>query len=428
MSLELLKKEGYNAELKMVINSADFEKYCTKAYNKNKGKISIPGFRKGKVPKQIIEKYYGVGFFYEDALNDAFSEEFSKGVEQIGIQPVARPVIDVEEIETGKDVVIDVKVVIKPDIEIGQYKGLEVKFGDTAPTDEEVERELENRRNQNARFVTIEDRAVKDGDIVKLDFEGKKDGVPFEGGKGENYSLTIGSKSFIDGFEEQLIGMNLGEEKVIEVTFPQEYMEKSLAGQKATFDVKINEIKEKQLPELDDEFVKDISEFDTLDQLKEDIRKTISQRKEKDTTREFENDIVEQIVKNSKIDLPQEMIDTEADHMFNEFAQGLSYQGMNVDMYSKYINKSIDELKNEMKPEAEKRVKGSLVLEKVKQLENVGYSEDQVERELEQMAQMYGMEVDKLKDIFKGEQREYMIDNIILRNTIEFLKAETKRI
>lgn len=428
MSLELLKKEGYNAELKMVINSADFEKYCTKAYNKNKGKISIPGFRKGKVPKQIIEKYYGVGFFYEDALNDAFSEEFSKGVEQIGIEPVARPVIDVEEIETGKDVVIDVKVVIKPDIEIGQYKGLEVKFGDTAPTDEEVERELENRRNQNARFVTIEDRAVKDGDIVKLDFEGKKDGVPFEGGKGENYSLTIGSKSFIDGFEEQLIGMNLGEEKVIEVTFPQEYMEKSLAGQKATFDVKINEIKEKQLPELDDEFVKDISEFDTLDQLKEDIKKTISQRKEKDATREFENDIVEQIVKNSKIDLPKEMIDTEADHMFNEFAQGLSYQGMNVDMYSKYINKSIDELKNEMKPEAEKRVKGSLVLEKVKKLENVGYSEDQVERELEQMAQMYGMEVDKLKDIFKGEQREYMIDNIILRNTIEFLKAETKRI
>ncbi|EHL15866.1 trigger factor tig [Peptoanaerobacter stomatis] len=428
MSLELLKKEGYNAELKMVIKSADFEKYCTKAYNKNKGKISIPGFRKGKVPKQIIEKYYGVGFFYEDALNDAFSEEFSKGVEQIGIQPVARPVIDVEEIEKGKDVVIDVKAVIKPDIEIGQYKGLEVKFGDTAPTDEEVEKELENRRNQNARFVTIEDRAIKDGDIVKLDFEGKKDGVPFEGGKGENYSLTIGSKSFIDGFEEQLIGMNLGEEKVIEVTFPQEYMEKSLAGQKATFDVKINEIKEKQLPELDDEFVKDISEFDTLDQLKEDIRKTISQRKEKDATREFENDIVEQIVKNSKIDLPQEMIDTEADHMFNEFAQGLSYQGMNVDMYSKYINKSIDELKNEMKPEAEKRVKGSLVLEKVKQLENVGYSEDQVERELEQMAQMYGMEVDKLKDIFKGEQREYMIDNIILRNTIEFLKAETKRI
>ena len=428
MSLELLKKEGYNAELKMVINSADFEKYCTKAYNKNKGKISIPGFRKGKVPKQIIEKYYGVGFFYEDALNDAFSEEFSKGVEQIGIEPVARPVIDVEEIETGKDVVIDVKVVIKPDIEIGQYKGLEVKFGDTTPTDEEVERELENRRNQNARFVTIEDRAVKDGDIVKLDFEGKKDGVPFEGGKGENYSLTIGSKSFIDGFEEQLIGMNIGEEKVIEVTFPQEYMEKSLAGQKATFDVKINEIKEKQLPELDDEFVKDISEFDTLDQLKEDIKKTISQRKEKDATREFENDIVEQIVKNSKIDLPQEMIDTEADHMFNEFAQGLSYQGMNVDMYSKYINKSIDELKNEMKPEAEKRVKGSLVLEKVKKLENVGYSEDQVERELEQMAQMYGIEVDKLKDIFKGEQREYMIDNIILRNTIEFLKAETKRI
>lgn len=428
MSLELLKKEGYNAELKLVISSADFEKYCLNAYNKNKGKINIPGFRKGKVPKQMIEKYYGVGFFYEDALNEGFSKEFSQGVKEIGIEPVARPVIDVEEIEKGKDVVINVNVVIKPDIEVGQYKGLEIKFSDTKATTEEIEKELENKRNQNARFVTIEDRAVKDGDILKIDFEGKKDGVPFEGGKAENYSLTIGSKSFIDGFEDQLIGMNLNEEKVIEVTFPENYMEKSLAGQKVTFDVKVNEIKEKQLPELDDEFVKDISEFDTLEELKEDIVKLIEERKEKEATKDFEKEIVDAIIKNSTMDLPKEMIDTETEHMFNEFSQGLSYQGMNIEMYTKYINKTVDELKDEMRPEAEKRVKGSLVLEKIKELENIGYSEDQVDAEFEKMASMYGMEVDKVKDIIKGEQREYLIDNILIRNTIEFLKAETKRI
>ena len=427
MSLELLKKEGYNAELKMIINSEDFQKYCTKAYNKNKKNINIPGFRKGKVPKQIIEKYYGEGFFYEDALNEAFTEQYSKGVDELGIMPVARPVIDVEEIEKGKDVEIKINVVVEPDIEVGQYKGLEIKFGDTKATKEEIEKELEEKRNQNARFLTIEDREVQDKDMVKLDFEGKKDGVAFDGGKAENYSLTIGSKSFIEGFEEQLIGMKLGEEKVIEVTFPQDYMEKSLAGQKVTFDVKINEIQEKQLPELDDEFVKDISEFDTLDELKADISKNIEERKEKDATRDFEKDIIETIVKNSTIDLPQEMIDTEVDHMFNEFSQGLAYQGMNIDMYTSYINKTTDELKAEMKPEAEKRVKGTLVIEKIKKLENIGYSEDQVEQEFESMAKMYGMEVEKVKEIFPEKQREYIINNIITRNTMEFLKAETKR-
>lgn len=428
MSLELIKKEGYNAELKMVINSDDFQNYCTKAYNKNKHNINIPGFRKGKVPKKIIEKYYGEGFFYEDALNDAFSDIYSAGVEQIGIEPVARPVIDVEEIEKGKDIEIKVNVVIKPDIEIGNYKGLEIKFADVEPNEDEINRELENKREQNARFVTIEDRAVKDGDTIKLDFEGKKDGVAFEGGKAEDYTLVIGSKSFIEGFEEQLIGLNMNEEKVIEVTFPENYMEKSLAGQKATFDVKIKEIKEKQLPELDDEFVKDISEFDTIDELKADISKSLRERKEKEAIRDFENDIIDEIVKNSNIDLPKEMIDTEVDHMFNEFSQNLSYQGLNIEMYTKYLNKTENDLKNEMRAEAEKRVKGSLVLEKVKELENVGYSQDQVDAEFENMAKTYNMEVDRLKEMFKDEQNNYIIDNIIVRNTIEFLKAETKRI
>ena len=265
MSLELIKKEGYNAELKMIISSEDFQKYCTDAYNKNKSKINIPGFRKGKVPKAMVDKYYGEEFFYEDAINLGFASEYVKGIDSLGIEPVARPEIDVQEIKKGSDVVINVKVVIKPEITLGDYKNLEIKYPDTTVTEEEINQDLESKRNQNARYVNIEDRAVKDADIIKLDFEGKKDGVPFEGGKAENFSLVIGSKSFIDGFEEQLIGMKLNEEKVIEVTFPEQYMEPSLAGAKATFDVKINEIQEKQLPELDDEFVKDISEFDTLE-------------------------------------------------------------------------------------------------------------------------------------------------------------------
>lgn len=428
MSLELIKKEGYNAELKMIISSEDFQKYCTDAYNKNKSKINIPGFRKGKVPKAMVDKYYGEEFFYEDAINLGFASEYVKGIDSLGIEPVARPEIDVQEIKKGSDVVINVKVVIKPEITLGDYKNLEIKYPDTTVTEEEINQDLESKRNQNARYVNIEDRAVKDADIIKLDFEGKKDGVPFEGGKAENFSLVIGSKSFIDGFEEQLIGMKLNEEKVIEVTFPEQYMEPSLAGAKATFDVKINEIQEKQLPELDDEFVKDISEFDTLEELKKDVEKNIKELKEKEANKEFENEIIETIVKNSTIDLPKEMIDTEVEHMFNEFSQGLAYQGMNIDMYAKYINKSVDDLKNEMRSEAEKRVKGSLVLEKIKEIENISYTDEQLDEELSNMALAYNMDVEKLKEILPAEQRGYMAENIAIRNTVEFLNKQTKRI
>ena len=428
MSLELIKKEGYNAELKMIILSEDFQKYCTDAYNKNKSKINIPGFRKGKVPKAMVDKYYGEEFFYEDAINLGFASEYVKGIDSLGIEPVARPEIDVQEIKKGSDVVINVKVVIKPEITLGDYKNLEIKYPDTTVTEEEINQDLESKRNQNARYVNIEDRAVKDADIIKLDFEGKKDGVPFEGGKAENFSLVIGSKSFIDGFEEQLIGMKLNEEKVIEVTFPEQYMEPSLAGAKATFDVKINEIQEKQLPELDDEFVKDISEFDTLEELKKDVEKNIKELKEKEANKEFENEIIETIVKNSTIDLPKEMIDTEVEHMFNEFSQGLAYQGMNIDMYAKYINKSVDDLKNEMRSEAEKRVKGSLVLEKIKEIENISYTDEQLDEELSNMALAYNMDVEKIKEILPEEQRRYMAENIAIRNTVEFLNKQTKRI
>lgn len=428
MSLELIKKEGYNAELKLVIPSSDFEKYCNEAYNKNKSKINIPGFRKGKVPKNMIDKYYGEGFFYEDAINMGFSKEYSEGIESLSIEPVARPEIDIEEIKKGQDVVINVKVVIKPEITVENYKGLEIAFPKVDVTDEEISEELESMRNKNARYVSIEDRAIKDGDIIKLDFEGKKDGVPFDGGKAENYSLVVGSKSFIEGFEEQLIGMNLGEEKVINVTFPSDYMGKSLAGADVTFDVKINEIQEKQLPELDDEFVKDVSEFDTLDELKEDIRKSIHSKKEKKAVSEFENEIIDTIVKNTTMDLPVEMIDAEVDHMMNEFSQGLAYQGMNLDMYLSYINKTAEDVKNEMRGEAEKRVKGSMVLDTIREIENITCEEEQLEDELQKMAKQYNMDVNKLKEILPDEQKQYIKDSIRTKNTIDFLNKQTKRV
>ena len=428
MSLDLIKKEGYNAELKLVIPAGDFEKYCNEAYNKNKSKINIPGFRKGKVPKNMIDKYYGEGFFYEDAINMGFSKEYSEGVDALSIEPVARPEIDVEEIKKGQDIVINVKVVIKPDITVENYKGLEISFPKTDVTEKEIDEELESMRNKNARYVTIEDRAVKDKDIIRLDFEGKKDGVPFDGGKAENYSLIIGSKSFIEGFEEQLIGMNLGEEKVINVTFPQDYMEKTLAGAEVTFNVRINEIQEKQLPELDDEFVKDVSEFDTLDELREDIKKSIQSRKEAKAVSEFENEIIDTIVKNTSMDLPVEMIDSEVEHMMNEFSQGLAYQGMDINMYLGYINKTADDLKNEMRGEAEKRVKGSMVLEKIRDIENISYQEEQLEDELAKMAKQYNMDLNKLKEILPEEQKQYIIDSIRTKNTIDFLNKQTKRV
>lgn len=427
MSLELIKKDGYNATLKMVVKREEFDKYCDESYKKNKNKINIPGFRKGKVPKHMVEKYYGEGFFYEDAINSIFSNNFYDEMEKTGLEPVDTPVIDLEEIQKDKDVVINIEVVVSPDVELGQYRGLEIPYMEAEVTDAQVDEELENRRNQNARYVTVENRAVKDQDTVFLDFEGKKDGVGFDGGKAENYRLVIGSHSFIDGFEDALIGMNIGDEKTIDLKFPENYHEKSLAGQPVTFDVRINQIQERQLPDLDDEFVKDISEFDTLDELKADIRKELEKHMQEHAEADFEDEIITHIINDSKMDLPPVMVDHQTDMMYGEFANSLMYQGLDINTYLQYINKTQEELKSEMRSEAEKRVKSSLVLKKVKEVENVGYSEDQVDAEIRKMAEAYRVDEDKIRDMIGEEQREHMIDKIIFRNTVEFLKGETKR-
>lgn len=427
MSAELIKKEGYNASIRMTIDEKEFDKYCDNAYNKQKNKIVVQGFRKGKVPRNVIEKMYGEGFFYEDALNEAFNEYLPKALEELDLDIVSQPKVDVEKLKKGEDVILTAELIIKPDFEIGEYKNLKIEREKIEISNEDVEKNLQDKREKNARFIGVEDRPVKEMDTIKLDFLGKVDGVAFEGGKAEDYTLVVGSNSFIEGFEPQLLGMNLGDEKTIEVKFPENYHSDELAGKDATFDVKINEIKEKQLPDLDDDFAMDISEFDTLEELKSDIKSKLEEQKEKEVKVKLENDIIDNIIENSKFDLPEEMIDTQINHMIEDFTRSLSYQGMSMDMYLQFTGNTIDKVREDLRPEAEKRVKSTMVLDKVKELENIGYSENQIDEEIEKMAKSYSMDLDKLKERITEEDRKYLKDNVIVKNTLNFLVSENEK-
>lgn len=427
MSQELIKKEGYNARVKLTITNEEFENYLNKTYNEEKNNIRLEGFRKGKAPRKLIEKKYGKGVFMEGALNHAYNDNLPKALEEYDLQIVAEPKLDVEEYKEGEDIIINVDLIIRPDFEIGQYKGLNIERVIDVVEEKDIQNELEKRQQQNARFVTIDDRPVKDQDMIKLDFNGKLDGVEFEGGKSEDYPLTVGSHSFIPGFEEQLIGMNIGEEKTIEVTFPEDYHEKSLAGKPVTFDVKINEIKEKELPEIDDEFVKDISEFDTLDQLKESISKELAEVKEKSARVKLENEIVDKIIENSNFDLPKEMIDNQVNYMVSDFERSLSYQGIHLHDYLNFTQQSIDKIKEDMRKEAEARVKSTMVLDKVKELENVGYDDNQLNNEIEQFAKAYNANIEDVKKKLSENDKKYLIDNLIIKNTLNFLVAENEK-
>lgn len=427
MSAKLIKKEGYNAQVEFTINAQDFDKFCDDAYKKEKNKIRIEGFRKGKAPRKLIEKMYGEEFFYEDALNMAFNEEFPKVLDELELELVAKPNINIKEFGKGEDVVINVDLIIKPDFEIGNYKGLNLKRDNTQVTEEQINKELEYTREKNARFVDIDDRPIKNMDTIKLDFNGKVDGKEFDGGKAEDYTLVVGSGSFIEGFEPQLIGMSLGDEKSIEVKFPQDYFEKTLAGKPAVFDVKIKDIKERQLPEIDDEFVKDISEFDTLDQLREDIRKHLEESSKRADRSKLENQIVDSIIESSKFDLPNEMIENQIDHMVNDFSKQLSYQGATLDNYLSASGMTIEELRNQMRSQAEKQIKSTMVLDKVKELENVGYSDDQIEEEYNTISRNYHIDLDKVKDMMKT-RKQYIIDNLLVKNTLNYLVHENEAV
>lgn len=409
--------------MKLVIETTaeEFEKGLNEAYNKNKNKITIPGFRKGKAPRKMIEKLYGAEIFYEDAANAIIPEAYAQAAEESKLEIVSQPKIEVVELEQGKPFVFSAAVAVKPEVELGQYKGVEVAKVETEVTDEDVANELKKIQEQNSRTISVAERAVKDGDMTVIDFEGFVDGEAFEGGKGENYPLTIGSHSFIDNFEDQIIGMNIGDEKEINVTFPEEYHAEELKGKPATFKVTVKEIKEKQLPELDDDFAQDVSDFDTLAEYKDDLKKKIAERKESEAKAKKESEAIEKVVEAAKMDIPQAMIDTQVNRMLEDFAMRLQQQGLSVEQYFQYTGMTADKIMEEMKPEAVKRIKNSLVLEAVAKAENIEVSEEEFEAELQKMADMYKMEIEKIKEFMQDAEAKQMKDDIAIQKAVELI-------
>ena len=406
--------------VKLVIESTaeEFEAGLNTAYNKNKSKISLPGFRKGKAPRKMIEKMYGAEVFYEDAANSIIPDAYAKAADECGLELVSQPKINVTQLEAGKPFIFEAVVATKPEVELGQYKGVEVTKADTEATDADVEEELKRVQEQNSRTVAVTDRAVKDGDNTVIDFEGFVDGVAFEGGKGTDYPLTIGSHSFIDTFEEQIIGMNIGDEKEINVTFPEEYHVDDLKGKPAMFKVSVKEIKEKQLPELNDEFAQDVSDFDTLAEYKDDLKNKIADRKSREAKAKQEDEAIAKIIEDSKMDIPDAMVDTQVNRMVEDFAQRLQQQGLSIDQYFQYTGMTADKIVEEMKPEAVKRIQTRLVLEKVAEVENIQPTEEEVNEEISKMAEAYKMEADKLKELLGERELEQMKKDMAVQKAV----------
>lgn len=409
--------------VKLVIESTaeEFEAGLNTAYNKNKSKISLPGFRKGKAPRKMIEKMYGAEVFYEDAANSIIPEAYAKAADECGLELVSQPKINVTQLEAGKPFIFEAVVATKPEVELGQYKGVEVTKADTEATEADVEEELKRVQDQNSRTVSVTDRAVKDGDNTVIDFEGFVDGVAFEGGKGTDYPLTIGSHSFIDTFEEQIIGMNIGDEKEINVTFPEEYHVDELKGKPAMFKVSVKEIKEKQLPELNDEFAQDVSDFDTLAEYKDDLKNKIADRKSREAKAKQEDEAIAKIIEGSKMDIPDAMVDTQVNRMVEDFAQRLQQQGLSVEQYFQYTGMTADKIMDEMKPEAVKRIQSRLVLEAVVKAENIETSEEDFEAELKKMAEAYKMELDQIKEFMGDYEKKQIKEDLAIQKAIEVI-------
>ena len=426
MSLQVEKLEKNMAKLTVEVPAEQFDKAIKAAYDKNKNRFNIPGFRKGKAPQAMIEKMYGTGVFYEDAANDAIDASYPDAMKESGLEIVSRPEIDITQIEKGKDFIYTATVAVKPEVTLGEYKGVEVEKADASVTDEDVEKELKKVQDQNARLVAVEDRPVADGDQTIIDFEGFIDGKAFDGGQGTDYPLTIGSHSFIDTFEEQLIGKKIGEECEVNVTFPAEYHAKELADKPAVFKVTVKEIKVKELPELNDEFASEVSEFETLDEYKEDTRKKLAEKKEKAAETENENHVVEKVVANASMELPDAMVDNEVMNMLQDTAQRMQSQGISFDQYMKYTGMTIETLKEQMKPQAVRRIQTRLVLEAVAAAENIQVSDERIDEEIQNMADAYKMEADKLKEYMGEFEKEQMKKDLAVQEAVDFLVREAK--
>ena len=421
MSLQVENLKKNMAKLTIEVPASEFEKALQSAYNKQKKSISVPGFRKGKVPRQMVEKMYGPEIFYEDAANELIPTAYEEELKNCDLEIVSRPTVDIVQIKKGENFIFTAEVAVKPEVTLGEYKGMEVDKTSTRVTQKEVEAKIKEEAEKNARTVTVEGRPVQDGDEVILDFEGFVDGEAFEGGKGENYPLTIGSGSFIPGFEEQLVGAEAEKEVEVKVTFPEEYHAEELKGKDAVFKCTIHEIKEKQIPEIDDEFAAEVSEFDTLDEYKADVKAKIKEQKENEGKQKKEDQAVEKAVANATMEIPEAMIDEQVRQMVNEFAQNMQYQGISFEQYCQITGMTLEKIQEETRPQAVKRIETRLVLEAIAKAENIEVTEERLDEEIKKMAESYNMEADKLKELMGEEEKKQMMEDIAVQDAVTFL-------
>ena len=426
MSLQVEKMEKNMAKLTIEVSAEELDKAMQNAYLKARGKISIPGFRKGKAPRKMIEQMYGKGIFLEDAANALIPEHYSKALEECDLEIVSQPEIDVTQAEPGKAFIFTAEVAVKPEVTLGEYKGVEVPKSETEVTDEDIDAEIKKEQEKNSRTVTVEDRGAENGDITTIDFEGFVDGVAFEGGKGTDYPLTLGSGSFIPGFEDQLVGAKAGDHVEVNVTFPEEYQAAELAGKAAVFQCDVKKVETKELPELDDDFAQDVSEFDTLAEYREDVKKNLTEKKEKEARAAKENAAGDKAIENAEMEIPDAMINTQVRQMMNDFASRMQSQGLTMEQYFQFTGMTAEKMQEEMKPQALKRIQTRLVLEKIAETENIEVSEDEVNEEIGKMAEMYKMEADKLKELLGDRELEQMKKDMAVQKAVTLVADEAK--
>lgn len=426
MSLQVEKMEKNMAKLTIEVSAEELDKAMQNAYLKARGKISIPGFRKGKAPRKMIEQMYGKGIFLEDAANALIPEHYSKALEECDLEIVSQPEIDVTQAEPGKAFIFTAEVAVKPEVTLGEYKGVEVPKSETEVTDEDIDAEIKKEQEKNSRTVTVEDRGAENGDITTIDFEGFVDGVAFEGGKGTDYPLTLGSGSFIPGFEDQLVGAKAGDHVEVNVTFPEEYQAAELAGKAAVFQCDVNKVETKELPELDDDFAQDVSEFDTLAEYREYVKKNLTEKKEKEARAAKENAAVDKAIENAEMEIPDAMLNTQVRQMMNDFASRMQSQGLTMEQYFQFTGMTAEKMQEEMKPQALKRIQTRLVLEKIAETENIEVSEDEVNEEISKMAEMYKMEADKLKELLGDRELEQMKKDMAVQKAVTLVADEAK--
>ena len=426
MSLQVENLEHNMAKLTITVSAEEVEKALQAAYLKQRSKISLPGFRKGKVPRQMIEKMYGPEVFYDEAANHMISEAYGKAYDECELEIASQPTIDVVQLEKGKDFIFTAEVATKPEVTLGDYKGLEVPKSETEVTDEDVEAELKKEQEKNSRTVTVEDRGAENGDITTIDFEGFVDGEAFEGGKGTDYPLTLGSGSFIPGFEDQLVGSKAGDHVEVKVTFPEEYQAKELAGKEAVFQCDVKKVEAKELPELDDDFAQDASEFDTLAEYKEDIKKNLTEKKEKEARAAKENAAVDKAIENAQMEIPDAMLNTQVRQMLDDFSRRMQSQGLTMEQYFQFTGMTLEKMQEEMKPQALKRIQTRLVLEKIAEVENIQPTDEEVEEEFKKMADAYKMEVEKIKELLGDRELEQMKKDMAVQKAVTLVADEAK--